>query len=180
MGGSAIRCPHARTLDRRERRVVGAGHIGLGAALGTPVAGGDCGAHPVQLGSFRISEKLLVRISCRALQRRVAFLSPYSLQIGLAPGAAAEDSGASADPAVIDTAKPTLNATMARADTVLKLKRQSRMKVSFRLQWTARVSNSSNYAHDSASRHGPIAGALAMGRDLDYTPGSAGVTVKWL
>ena len=79
------RCPHARALDRREHRVVGTGHIGLGAALRTPVAGGDCSAQSVQLGSLRVGEKLLVRISCRALQRRVAFLGPYSLQIGLAP-----------------------------------------------------------------------------------------------
>ena len=57
------------------------------AALRTPVAGGDCSAQSVQLGSLRVGEKLLVRISCRALQRRVAFLSPYSLQIGARPRA---------------------------------------------------------------------------------------------
>src|SRR5262249_25627946 len=72
--------------------------------------------------------------------------------------AAVEDTGASAAPPVIDAAKPTLNATMARADTVLKLKRQSRMKVSFRLQWDGTVPSSSNDTHDSASRYGPIWG----------------------
>ena len=68
--------------------------------------------------------------------------------------AAVEDTGVSADPAVIDAARPTLNATMARADTVLKLKRQSRMKVSFRLQWDGTVPNGSNDATPMIARPG--------------------------
>src|SRR6266849_1816249 len=70
----------------RERRVVGAGHVGLGPALRTPVPAEKGGSLSVQFGALGVGEKLLGSIPGGALEGRVGFIGPNALQIGFAPG----------------------------------------------------------------------------------------------
>jgi hypothetical protein len=66
-------------------RVVGAGDIGLASVFRTNIRERSAALF-VQFGSLCLGEKFLSRIFGGALQGRIKFVSPNSLQIGFAPG----------------------------------------------------------------------------------------------
>src|SRR5262249_31127923 len=73
-------------LPGYEQVVVGAGDVELGPALLAIVLAEDCRPLCIQFGALRLGEEFLVRIFGGALQRRVGFIPPDALQIGVAPG----------------------------------------------------------------------------------------------
>src|SRR5277367_6041427 len=75
----------AGALEGHEHIVIGARDVALGAALGTPLATEQFRSLSINFGSLRLGEKLLVRVSGGALQRRVGFVGPNALQVGFAP-----------------------------------------------------------------------------------------------
>ena len=72
-------------LYGQERRVVGAADIDRGPARLARVVAEQLSALPVQFLSLRRREEFLVREPGGALQGRVEFVGPNSLQIGFAP-----------------------------------------------------------------------------------------------
>src|SRR5260370_24160605 len=77
---------HAGVLAGHEQLIVGAVNVEFGPALRTLVFAGERRAHLIQFGPLLGGKIFLVRKSGRALQRRISFLRPKALQIGVAPG----------------------------------------------------------------------------------------------
>ncbi len=80
---------HRRTgagaLERAPYVVVGAGDVALAAAHATVIAAVQIGPYAVEFRPLRLGEEFLVREFRRALERRIGFVGPDTLQIGVAP-----------------------------------------------------------------------------------------------
>ncbi len=79
------RCARAGVLYGQKRRVVGTADVNRGPAILTGVAAEMCSSLLVQFLPLRRGEKFLVRIPGGALQRRIKFVSPNSLQVRFTP-----------------------------------------------------------------------------------------------
>src|SRR5262249_42461793 len=84
-GNDRRRTP-AGALHGPKHVIVGAGDIGLAPARGPLIAAGLLRPQSVEFRPLGVGKEFLVRKPRGALQRRVIFDGPDSLQIGLAPG----------------------------------------------------------------------------------------------
>jgi hypothetical protein len=76
---------HAGVLPGHEQLIVGAADVGLGPTLCTLVFAGQPRPPYIQFDTLRRGKKFLVRILGGTLQRRVGFLGPNTLEVGLTP-----------------------------------------------------------------------------------------------